>query len=260
MTSLKDLQQKFISDCLSGDLTDDNVSMSNDISSDTISAKGRMGIYRESGVSNIIIPLQMTYPIVEDLVGEEFFKGLCRKYSEKYWPKSGDMNEYGIEFAEFIETFEPAKGLPYLSDIAWLEWLFHLSSLADDKDITDWSKFAALSEEELTKVTIDLHPSVEIMTSAHPILKIWEMCKNGGEKTLDLSKEKGGHVLLIRKNLKVNLYPLADNEIAFIRSLIDGETLLEAYDKAIEINDNEATKNFITKHIEIGSFCSYKIK
>ncbi len=256
MTSLRKLQQNFISDCLSGELNNDNILMRSDLVESTISAKGRMGIYRESSIGNITIPLQMTYPVIEDLVGEEFFSAMCREYIKSNFPVSGDMNDYGSQMAEFIEIFEPTKSLAYLPDMARLEWLFHLSSLADDKDASNWSGFADLSEAELSKVTINLHPSVQIMTSNHPILKIWEMCKESG-KAFDPAKESGDNVLLMRKNLKVNLYPLADNETVFLRSIIAGYTLFNAYDKALGIGNDTAMQGFIAKHIDIGTFCGY---
>ncbi len=258
MTSLRELQRKFISDCLSGELTDDNISMSSYLVVDKISARGCMEIYRESAIGNITIPLQMTYPVIEDLVGREFFSMMCRKYSQQYFPKSGDMNDYGAQMPEFLEGFEPTKSLSYLPDIARLEWLFHLSSLADDKCAGDWSSFAELSEDELLKVMIDLHPSVQIMSSQYPILKIWQMSKEGGEG-FDISKESGDNVLLVRKDLKVNLYPLADNELVFLRSIMLGETLFNAFETAQGIGDDAAMQGFILKHIEIGSFCSYHI-
>ncbi len=256
MTCLRELQRKFISDCLSGELNDDNISISGDLVTDRISARGRMGIYRESSIGNITIPLQMTYPVIEDLVGVDFFKGLCRKYSQQYFPISGDMNDYGAQMPEFLEEFEPAKSLSYLPDIARLEWLFHLSSLADDRCAGDWSNFAKLSEDDLINLVIDLHPSVQIMTSPHPILKIWQMSKEASEG-FDISKESGDNVLLVRKDLKVNLYPLADNELEFLRSIMAGETLFNAFEAAQGIGDDEAMQGFILKHIEIGSFCGY---
>ncbi len=255
MSSLRNIQRNFISDCLSGELENDNISMSSDLLVDRISAKGRIGIYRESAIGNITIALQMTYPVVEDLVGVEFFEGMSRKYTQKYFPKSGDMNDYGAEMANFIEGFEPAKSLSYLPDIARLEWLFHLSSLADDRQASDWSGLAELCEEELAKLVIIMHPSVQIMSSKHPVLKIWAMSRENGEG-FDISKYGGDNVLLVRKDLKVNLYPLADNELAFLLALIDGETLLEAMDRAINI-DEAGASDFIAKHIDIGSFCLY---
>ncbi len=257
MTSLRKLQQNFINDCLSGELTDDNILMRGDLVESTISAKGRMGIYRESSIGNITIPLQMTYPVIEDLVGKDFFSAMCREYIKDHFPVSGDMNDYGEGMAEFIEQFNPVKGLVYLSDIARLEWLFHLSSLADDANSSDWSGFAELSEDALSSVVIELHPSVQVMASSHPILKIWEMCKENGA-AFDPSKESGDNVLLVRKDLKVNLYPLADNEIVFLRSIIAGGTLFDAYDNALGIGDDAAMQGFIAKHIDIGTFCGYK--
>ncbi len=255
MTNLRRLQANFISDCLSGELTDDNVSMKSDVCEKPISAKARMQLYRDSAMGNIIAPLELTYPVIKDLVGNDFFDLMCHKYIENHWPTSGNMNDYGTEFAGFIKGLEQTNSLPYLSDIARLEWLFHLSSLADDKEQSDWSKFSELTEDELSKVKIDLHPSTMLITSEYPILKIWEMCKEGKAEKLNL--EQGVNALLVRKDLKVNLYPIENNERAFLQALIDGEALITAFDKALEIEESPATQGFIAKHIEIGTFCGY---
>ncbi len=257
MTNLRKLQANFISDCLSGEITDENLLMKNDIIDKPISAKGRMQIYRNSAMGNIIAPLELTYPVVKDLVGDVFFELMCYKYIENNWPTSGNMNDYGANFADFINKLEQTKHLPYLSDIARLEWLFHLSSLADDKKQSDWSTFPQLTENELSKVKVKIHPSTMLITSIYPILKIWEMCKEGNITQIDLDKEKGVNALLIRKDLKVNIYPIEDNEIAFLKALINGKTLINALDRALEIKEDESVQNFIAKHVEIGTFCSY---
>ena len=50
--------------------------------------------------------MQLTYPVIDKLVGKKF--------------------------AEFLAGFEPAKQLTYLKDVAQLEWLFYLSPLVSD--------------------------------------------------------------------------------------------------------------------------------
>ena len=80
VTTLADLQRNFISDCLSGKLKQDNILLAKDIDSSVISAQGLMGIYQNSAIANITNSLILTYPVIEKLVGEEFFSAMCREF------------------------------------------------------------------------------------------------------------------------------------------------------------------------------------
>lgn len=261
MISLKDLQNKFISDCLSGELEDGNISLAPDIDSTSISAKGRMEIYRESAIGNITSALRLTYPTVEKLVGERFFSALCRKYTEKFWPETGNMDDYGEEFASFLEEFEPAKALLYLPDMARFEWLFHKSSIADDKPIGDWQRLVEIDEDKIMDIKISLHHSVRIFYSKYPIIKIWQICQEAEDSrnTIDIDKELGGAILLVRKNMKVDIYPVNEDEKIFLQLLMGGSSLQQAFEAAEKLNAEFPFQEYFEKHIKISTFCDFKI-
>lgn len=262
MTSLRELQRNFISDCLSADLTDDNVSLEQDINATGISAKGLMGIYRESSIGNIIIPMQLTYPVVEKLVGEDFFRMTCRKFTEKHWPKTGNMDDYGNEFAEFLEQFEPAQSIAYLPDVARLEWLYHESSIADDMEASDWTAFSKLSPEEIADVSIHLHPTVRLFSSVYPVMKIWQMNQDGADENeeLNLDEEGESYVLIIRTDFKAMLHEIDQSEKILLQSLLDGNPLYEAVELALETNENMNMQAFIEKYLSNGVFCRFAKK
>jgi hypothetical protein len=262
MTSLRDLQRNFISDCLSGELSDENVSLAPDIDTGTISAKGRMEIYRESAIGNIITPMQLTYPVVEKLVGNDFFRATCRQYIQNHWPETGNMDDYGDDFSFFLAEFEPAKNIPYLSDVARLEWLFHESSIANDQSPSDWSSFADLSEDEFEHVQIGLHPSVRFFSSMYPVKEIWDMNQEtaDSDQALDLDQASGGHLVIVRQEFKTELYPIETAERAFLRALETGTTLFDAVDSAIEIDEACDMQALMTKHLGNGVLCTFTKK
>ena len=171
VTTLAELQRNFISDCLSGKLRQDHTLLTKNIDSRVISAQGLMGIYQNSAIANITHSLILTYPVIEKLVGEQFFSAMCREYIFLTWPKSGNMDDYGVEFPEFLAEFEHAKHLIYLKDVARLEWAFHQSSLADDAPMTDWSTLAQASD--ILQLKFLVTPSLSLISSTFPIDKIW---------------------------------------------------------------------------------------
>lgn len=81
----------------------------------------RFAIYRNNLIVSLVDALADTYPVVQQLVGEEFFRAMAHEFVRVQLPASPVLAHYGAGFAEFIEDFPPAAGLPYLPDLARLE-------------------------------------------------------------------------------------------------------------------------------------------
>jgi hypothetical protein len=83
----------------------------------------RFAIYRNNVVVGLVDALADTYPVTQELVGEAFFRAMVREFVRAAPPRSPVLALYGQGFAEFIESFPPAAGLPYLAEVARLEML-----------------------------------------------------------------------------------------------------------------------------------------
>ena len=55
------------------------------------------------------------------IVGRDFFCAMARDFVVARPPRSPVLATYGDELADFISTFEPARELPYLADVARIE-------------------------------------------------------------------------------------------------------------------------------------------
>jgi len=262
VTSLRELQRQFISDCLSADLTPDNISIETVIDTRKISAKGQMGIYRESAIGNIIIPMQITYPVIEKLVGREFFRATCRQYIKVYWPKTGNMDDYGQEFAEFLGNFEPVKELSYISDVARLEWLYHESSIADDMEPSDWNSFANLSEDDIENTSILLHPTVRLFYSLYPVKEIWDINQHKLEpsRELDLDNTQGGYVLCYRQSYKTTILTIDEADYVFLFAISSDKTLYQAAELALEIDQGLDMQAIMATYLKNGVLCQFFTK
>ena len=58
---------------------------------------------------------------------------------------SGDLNVYGDEFGEFLADYPHAANLPYLADVARLEWAIDEAQRAIDRPREPEAVLAALS-------------------------------------------------------------------------------------------------------------------
>src|SRR2546423_667622 len=75
-------------------------------------------VYRRNVLANLRGALAATYPVVARLVGSAFFDEAARRYALACPSASGDLNDYGASFADFLERYEQARSLAYLPDVA----------------------------------------------------------------------------------------------------------------------------------------------
>jgi len=260
MTKLAELQRNFISDCLSGKLKQDNALLTKDIDSSVISAQGLMGIYQNSAIANITNSLKLTYPVIEKLLGEEFFSAMCREFIYLTWPNSGNMDDYGEEFADFLAEFEHAKHLLYLKDVARLEWAFHQSSLAGDAQITDWSTLAQASE--ILQLQFLLTPSFSLISSTFPIDKIWHInqANTSGDMAVEFTDEDDNDtfIVLFRQQLKTVVLPITVGEFTLLNAFDNKETFENAIVAASQVQADFSIDDSLKKFIELGIISGFK--
>lgn len=261
-TGLAKLQANFISDCLSGRLSKDSTLLTENIDNSVISATGLMGIYQSSALANITQALSITYPVIEKLVGEEFFRATCRQYIYVAWPESGNMDDYGADFPEFLAAFEHAKHLVYLKDVARLEWAFHQSSLDNDANITDWSTLAQVTD--ILKLKFVLAPSFRLVNSRFPVDQIWQLNQVNTSPELDLTvnhdddKESTDTFLVLnRQGLKTVITPLTYDEFTLLQAFENGENFEQAIILATAKQADISMDNCLKKLIELGIVCGF---
>src|SRR5687768_16032631 len=85
----------------------------------------RLQVYRNNVFISLRQALADVYPVVQRLVGEEFFNQLARRFVREHPSRSGNLHDFGREFAGFLATLPDLTELPYLPDVAALEWALH---------------------------------------------------------------------------------------------------------------------------------------
>jgi hypothetical protein len=197
-------------------------------------AHGRLALYRANVAANAALALAATYPIVRKLVGAEFFDGLARAYSDAHPSVSGDLNELGQHFADFVQTFPSARELPYLPDVARLEWLAHQAHYAADHAPLDVGRLASIREDDYPRLALTLHPAVAMLASAYPLFRIWEVHQDDyqGEIAVDLGSG-AEHIIVYRPQYRVTVAKLTRGESAFLGAVGQGGLLGAALEQAL---------------------------
>jgi hypothetical protein len=206
----------------------------NGIKGNGLEATQRLAIYRNNTQLGLTEALRDGYPVVNKLVGVEFFNYLARSYIRRHPPKAGCLLSFGGDFADFITEFQPAEGLPYLPDVARLEWSWHEAFHEADACALDSTVLAMVAPDAYDKLGFTLHPSVRFLASNYPILKIWQANQENYEGVDRTNLDEGGcHLLVYRPELEVNIMSLNDAEYLFL-SLLDMKlTLKQAVEQVL---------------------------
>ncbi len=183
----------------------------------------RLALYRGNVSAAWEKALANAYPVVRALVGDEFFGGLARAYGRAHPSNSGDLNEFGARFGEFIDGFEHTRSLAYLGDVAALEWCVHAAHYAADPIRLTRERIGALPPDELLKARFALHPGCAWLRSRFPVASIWLAHQPQPTVGLPDALDRSELALVVRPRWRVEVLASSAGELAALARLRDGE-------------------------------------
>lgn len=222
------------------------------------SVDGGLAIYRNNVYSNYRNSLSHRYAVVERLVGEAYFRQLCDAYITATPSLSGDVRDYGADYADFLRTHEVATMLPYLGDVAALEWQCGQVLASPRGTPPDLSLLTRLPAQRYQDLRVRLCPACALLASPYPVLQIWQMnqCEHADDDTLDL--EMGpSHMLVLRHLDTVSVLALDAAEHAFLSCLQQGQRWGEALQSALAIAPDFDLGSCLLRHINNGAISRF---
>lgn len=196
----------------------------------------RFDVYRNNVAVSLIEAVGATYPAVLKLVGEDFFKAATRVYVTQEPPRSPVLLRYGSTFPDFLEAFGPARSVPYLADVARLEWARLTAYHAADAEPLDLEALGTVPPEKLDVVRMGFHPSAALIKSTFPIVSIWSDILHP-EQGIAVDMTRGEEALVVRPRLDVESRILPAAAYPFMKALFDGDTLGRAVQSALAVDD-----------------------
>ena len=187
----------------------------------------RFAVYRNNVVSGLVRALKTRFPAVERLVGEEFFAAMARLFVTQHPPRSPLLMCYGDDLPDFIQDFPPAAELPYLGDVARIEAARTRAYHAADARPINPARLATIAPMALMRMRVTLHPSAEVVRSAHPAVTIWAM-NAGVLEPGPIDNWRPQDALVLRPELEVEVRELPPGGAAFLAALARSETLAAA--------------------------------
>lgn len=221
MPSLRELQQSFVAAVMAPDGAAPAFAIAGSARADD-----RIGIYRNAVFANYRNALRASFPVVLRLVGEPFFNAAVDTFVQARPSVSGDLNVYGDTFGDFLEDYTHAAALPYLADVARLEWAVDEAQRAADSAPVPEEILAALAAAppaRLPSTRLRLDPTCRLVASDFPILRIWQANQPGHEGDDRVRLDEGADTLVVRRGTDgVVLARIGIGEHAFLSALAAG--------------------------------------
>jgi len=224
----------------------------------------RFNIYRNNRAVSLIENLKATYPAVHKLVGDAYFSAVARNFIDEHPPRSAVMAEFGGEFGEFIRQSPNAKNIPYVADLASLEWArLQAYHSADAESLSLDILLSAAEPSQYDSLVFKVLPSLFQLSSRWPVGSLWSAIVSPeaqGADTPEPDLNASEHIVVVRPEYEVFVQVLPSSGAILLEHLKRGDSLQEAVSSVTQ-NDPDFDPGLHLKGlIDLGVFCGSYIK
>jgi hypothetical protein len=224
---------------------------------DGIAPAARLAIYRNTYDGNLINALRLSFPAVHKLVGAEFFEGAARIFAREHPPRVSWLDGYGADFAAFLAEFRPAASLPYLADVAQLEWAVNRALRSPDTEPLDANRLAAVDPALHERICFVADPSITLLRTDHPADAIWRAVLAGDDAALGAIDLVEGPVRLLvqRRVAGIEVMRLDEPTFRITDAFMAGAPLGEALTSA----DASVATNVLAANLAAGRITAFRL-
>lgn len=217
-----------------------------------VDADSRLAVYRDGYPARIVEALGDAYPAIANICGEGSFANLTRRYLRDCDVSRSSLNDIGRQFAGHCERDPLAERLPFLADLARLEWAVLRAFHSREVKSVDPAIFAVWDMADWERVAFAWQPSIAVLHSPWPILDLW-LTRDTERTAIDVDLSNRPQAVAVhRRGLDVDCRLLSETEAAVLQSLLRGATLGSAMAIATTDADAEAVAAMFSDWLAAG--------
>lgn len=206
-------------------------------------ATTRIAVYRNAVRANQRGALAAAFPVVEQMVGPAFFNEAADRCLSAHPSDSGDLHDLGAAFPGFLSEYSHAAELPYLGDLAALEWALHRAFHAADATPVGVEALAAVPADALDRLVLVPTAGAALIASAWPILTLWRAHQPGETWPegfqLDPNGTQKEAVAVYREGFECVAEALDPGRAALLSASLAGQPLAAALAAAVFAEDDD---------------------
>ena len=214
----------------------------------------RYAVYRNNVTTSLAEALADIFPAVRRLVGDDFFSGMAIIFARAHPPRSRLLFEYGHDFPSFVADFEPARGLPYLADVARIERARLDAWHAADAEPLSYQALGTIAPEDLSRAVFRPHPALRILRSRYAAFSICAANRDEQTPAVSIRGDIAEDTLITRPGLTVSMHRLPPGAAAFMMALAEGRNFGAAIGEGFAETPDFAPAEAIGLMLETGVF------
>lgn len=223
-----------------------------------IDAARRITVHKTTIEGGLFNSLANGFPAVRRVVGGSVFASLISEFVAAAPPRHPLLSTYGQGFPAFVAMQPIAASLPYLQDLARVEWARQESYLAADAPLLDADSLNTADPDSLSLLTLRLHPATRVITSPFPVHTIWRLNQpDVDDKDIPAVDMKvAEHVIVTRPRAEVVTRAISLADAAMVRAVMGGATLGAAVEGAFAVAPGFDVTQALAGHFANGTFIS----
>lgn len=192
----------------------------------------RLAIYVDGYPARMHEALREAFPAIAHIVGAPGFIALVDRYCSTVDSRAMNLNAIGEEFPPFLHSDISASGLPFLPDLARLEWLVQRAFHAPREAPIEPAAMRPEPGVAWENVRLRFQPSLGVLRSAWPVLDLWQARETPREE-IDIELVDRPQAVLVQRNgFEVHAHPIEDAEAFLLEALLSGASLSAAIESA----------------------------
>lgn len=185
----------------------------------------RLAVYASGYRVRIREALAEVYEAVRHVLGDRVFRELADTYAGAHASCDYNLSLTGRDLPRFLLSAPLTKRLPFLPDLARLEWAVCQAFHAHEQPPLDLARLAAITPETWELLRLIFQPSVSCVASAWPILDIWE-ARHRPRAAIDIPlMDRPQRVLVYRHGSEVRCRALEAQPYRVFERLVGGQPL-----------------------------------
>jgi len=133
----------------------------------------RLGVYAEMYWARLVDVLRDDFSRVAAILGSTRFTALACAYLTRHPSTRPSVRWVGAEFANFLARDGAVEGLPFLADVARLEWTRMAAFNAADAAPLRVESLRAIPPSQWPRLTFQTVPALHVLRVAWPVHELW---------------------------------------------------------------------------------------
>ena len=224
-----------------------------------LSPTQRLQIYRNNLFESLTQALAAVFPVVAQLVGDDYFRHVSRRFIAEHPLATGSLHGFGRELPALLAGLPSAAELPYLGDVAALEWAWHEVYHEAESVPLQAAQLGEVPAAQQMDLGLAIAPAARLVASPYPVLHIWQAHQelHGAGADFSVSLDEGGvRLLVLRRALEIEFVLLGHAEDTWLRLLASGSTLAKATLAAFCRDPAFDLAATLGRHLALGSFAA----